>query len=167
MGRLAGFLSDLLAERRDFLGRISSTADESVSSEDLKNQRDEDEEKRRQYLRVDLETLLIEAGCCRHLERLTTHVASTGGGSSTPVKPTVDDVDKIVTPVETFVKLSACELRRSRRMKNSLTLLRLDLDPLVAEEEREEGVDGDRTLRDLVVRIDAIVSVIVADKTEL
>jgi len=168
--RLSGFVSDLLVERRDYLGRIQSTSDDLLSGEDQQKRRDEDLERQRQYLQVDVESLLIQAGCCRLLERLTAWVASAGDQSSQSsrmVTPTIDDVDKTISPVEAFIQLSSCELRQDGRMRKHLTLMKHNLEPMMAEEEQEEGESGDRTVRDLVERINAVVELIAVDKTEL
>merc|ERR1719383_1495456 len=139
-----------------------------TSTDEEKKQLDEDVEKRRQYLQVDLESQLVDAGCCPEIQKLTAYIASASGDTSlSSVKPTIDDVDKSAAAVEAFFQVAACDLHRDAMMKTSLKRLRKSIVPMVVEEEEEEGDEGDRTIRDLAGRIEGVIALVGDEKSEL
>ena len=165
--KIAGFLCDLIVERRDYISKMKAMDDEvSTLYENQKKQYEEDGEKLRQYLAVDLEGSLISAGFCKQMTRLTSSIA-TASDSTASSKPTVDDIDKTTLAVEVLFQFEACQSRTNRDLFISLKTMKRVLIPKAEEEEEEEGAEGDRTLRDLLGRLDTLVRHFIAVKSEL
>ena len=87
--------------------------------------------------------------------------------SEKSLRLTIDDVEKTFSAVDAFYKTSICQSVSENSLRQSLTLLKKGLVPLAEEEERDEGAEGDRMLRDLMGRVRGLIVFLGNSKSEL